>query len=251
MDGDRDAGSAEPRSLAQTLYAKAMGVGKQRLSQGPGSAVSVRTSDVIYYAYKRGLFPALRGLWWRHRLRYSGGRLFVGKSCRILFPRHLSVGHNVALGDHLYINCYGSTGVRLGNNVRIKEFGWVQVTSQLSNPGVGLTIEDDTYVGPHCVLGAGGGISVGRSVTIGAYVHLLAEQHRFQEPGRPIGEQGVSREGIRIGNGTWLGNASIVLDGVAIGENAVVGAGAVVTRDVPAWSVVAGNPARIIRRLDH
>jgi acetyltransferase-like isoleucine patch superfamily enzyme len=157
------------------------------------------------------------------------------------------VGRNVAIGEHVVMSCFGHEGVVLGDNVRIKEFGWIQVTSHLSDPGRGLTIGDDTYIGPHSVLGAAAGITIGRNATLGAYVQLLAENHGFDDPHRPVGEQGVTRRGITVGEGAWLGNGVIVLDGVHIGTNAVVGAGSVVTRDVPDGAVAVGNPARVIR----
>jgi acetyltransferase-like isoleucine patch superfamily enzyme len=223
-----------------------MGVDEAHLS-GDDAADALRVRDVLYYSMSKGLAPYLRGLTWAPRLHHSGGRLYVGARTKILFPSQLGVGHNVAIGDDTRLNCYGREGVRLGNNVRIKEFGWIQVSAHLSNPGMGLTIGSNTYIGPHCVIGAGGGVTIERDVTIGAYVHLLAENHGIEDRSRPVAEQGVTRKGIRIGRGAWLGNACIVLDGVSIGDNAVVGAGAVVTRDVAAGAVVAGNPAREIR----
>jgi acetyltransferase-like isoleucine patch superfamily enzyme len=225
-----------------------MGVGEKKLATGEPVSSSPKLQDVIYYSVRQGMQPWLRGFATKLRLKSSGGRFFVGRRAKILFPGRLSVGRNVALGDYVRINCYGAKGVVLGDNVRIKEHGWIQVTSHLSNPGLGLRVGSDTYIGPHCVIGAAGGIDIGEDVTIGAYVHLLAENHRFKADG-PVGEQGVQRYGIAIGRGAWLGNAAIVLDGVTIGENAVVGAGSVVTKDVAARTVVAGNPARVIKNL--
>ncbi len=235
-------------SLATRLYVRLMGIDRRRVAGTAASdTTQPRLRDVAYYAYRRGFWPYLRGLLLRPRLAGCGGRLFLGRQVRILFPGRLHVGRNVAISDHTFMNCYGARGVVLGDNVRIREHGWVQVTSQLTNPGKGLTVGADTYIGPHSVLGAGGGIAIGRNVTMGAYVQLLGEDHGFADPDRPINEQGVSRQGIRIGDDCWLGNSVIVLDGVSIGMGAVVGAGSVVTRDVPPRTIVAGNPARVIR----
>src|SRR5205814_1156385 len=110
-----------------------------------------------------------------------------------------------------------------------------------------LEVGANTYIGPHCVLGAAGGIRLGSDVTLGAYVQLLAENHEFTDPNVPINQQGVSRRGIVVEDGCWLGNSAIVLDGIRVGRRAVVGAGSVVTHDVPPGAVVAGNPARLIR----
>jgi acetyltransferase-like isoleucine patch superfamily enzyme len=234
-------------SLAAKTYRRMMGIDAKKISQAVDGRDAVRLRDVLYYGYRRGFWPFWRGLLFRRRLRGCAGRFFLGCHTNILFPNHLSVGWNVAIGDYVFMSCIGRRGVSLGSNVRIREFGWVQVTSHLTNLGEGLLIGDGTYVGPHCVLGAGGGISMGRDVTLGAYVQLLAEDHGFTNPRLPANEQGVTRRGIVIEDGCWLGNGVVVLDGVQIGERAVIGAAAVVTKDIPAGAVAAGNPARVIR----
>lgn len=235
---------------ATKIYGWLMGVRREKLSTGDTGRREPKFRDVLYYAYRRGFWPYARGLVLRPRLRACSGRFFLGRNANILFPSHLSVGRNTAIGDYVYMNCFGAQGISLGTNVRIREFGWIQVTSHLTNPGDGLSVGDDTYIGPHCILGAGGGIVVGRNVTCGAYVQLLAEDHGFADPHAPINEQGVTRRGITIGDGSWLGNSVIVLDGVRVGEGAVVGAGSVVTRDVPPGAIAAGIPARIIRQRE-
>jgi acetyltransferase-like isoleucine patch superfamily enzyme len=241
--------ASDEGSLADRMYRRLMAVRPETLAVGEGDkgAASVRLRDVVYYGYEKGLWQLLRGWVFRSRLRSSGRRFFLGRGTQILFPSHLSVGSNVAIGDYTYMNCFGKTGVKLGDDVRIREFGSVLVTSQLSHPGEGLEIGDGTYVGPHCILGAGGGIRVGRNVTFGAYVQILAENHEFADFDRPVNEQGVVRQGIVIEDGCWLGNSVIVLDGVNIGRNAVVGAGSIVTQSLPEGVVAVGNPARVIR----
>jgi acetyltransferase-like isoleucine patch superfamily enzyme len=234
-------------SPATALYARLMGIGREKLVSSAVGPSSLPLSVVLYYAYHKGFWPLLRGLMFRPRLRACGGRFFLGCQTKILFPSYLTVGRNVAIGDYVFMNCYGRDGVRLGNNVRIREFGWVQVTSHLTHPGEGLEVGDDTYIGPHSVLGAGGSVRIGRDVTVGAYVQILAENHNFADPRVAINEQGVTRRGITIDDGCWLGNSVIVLDGVHVGPRAVIGAGSIVTHDVPADAVAVGNPARVIR----
>lgn len=229
------------------LYARLQGVDPGLIGSGTRSAAEASLADVLYYAYMKGFWPFLRGLVHRPSFKRCGGRLFVGRGARILFPSRLSVGRNVAIGDHTFLNCFGSEGVVLGDNVRIREFGWVQATSHLNDPGKGLTVDRNTYIGPHSVLGAGGGISVGAEVAMGAYVQLLAENHRFDDISVPINRQGVTRRGIVVEDGCWLGNSVVVLDGVRIGHSSVIGAGSVVTEDMPPLSVAAGNPARVLR----
>ncbi len=204
--------------------------------------------ELLSFLWHRGGPARLRGLWRGWRLGSCGGRLFLGARTRLLFPRHLHVGRNVFIGDDSYVSGLSTGGVRLGNDVRIREGAWIQATSTLDCPGVGLSIGDGSYIGPRVILGAGGGIRLGARVTFGAAVHLLAENHAFADATRPIQEQGVTRAGIVVEDDVWIGNGVIVLDGVTIGRGAVVGAGSVVTRDVPAGGVAVGNPARVIRQ---
>jgi acetyltransferase-like isoleucine patch superfamily enzyme len=200
------------------------------------------------YLYHKGFWPLLRGLFYAPRLRACGLPFFVGRHTTILFPRYLRVGKNVAIGSNVSMQCLGREGVRLGNNVRLREGCSVIVTSMLSEPGIGLHIGENTYIGPGCILGAGGGITIGKNVTVGASVDLLAENHAFDDPTHLINQQGVTRRGICIEDDCWLGNKVLVLDGVTIGRGSVIGAGAVVTRDIPPLSVAVGNPARVRRQ---
>lgn len=205
-------------------------------------------SQLISYLYHKGFWPLVRGVLYAPHLQACQLPFFLGRRTTILFPRYLAVGWNVAIGDDVSMQCLGQGGVRLGDNVRLRERCSVIVTSVLAEPGVGLCVGDGTYVGPGCILGAGGGITIGRNVIIGAGVDLLAENHRFDDPARPINQQGVSRRGISVEDDCWIGNKAMVLDGVTIGRGAVIGAGAVVTRDVPPLSVAAGSPARVLRQ---
>ncbi|MEU6784798.1 acyltransferase [Nonomuraea angiospora] len=107
-----------------------------------------------------------------------------------------------------------------------------------------VVMGDDCTVNPYAVVR--GNIVLGDAVRIGAHTSLLGFNHGTA-PDRPVFRQAITSKGIRIGDDVWIGSNVVVLDGVTIGDHAVVGAGAVVTKDVPAWAMVAGNPARRIR----
>lgn len=235
-------------SLKTRLYALAIGRPADPAAAGSPSlaALDVSWGELLAYLWVKGGPARLRGVWTGWRLGVCGGRLFVGPRTRILFPRRLSVGRNCFLGGDSYVNALAVNGMRLGDDVRIREHAWIQATSVLTHPGVGLVIGAGTYIGPRCVLGAGGGITIGARVTFGAGVQLLAENHEFRDASRLIQDQGVTRAGITVEDDVWVGNQVIVLDGVHIGRGAVIGAGAVVTRDVPPMAIVVGNPAHAV-----
>jgi len=228
------------------LKTRLYGLALAREAQGAPREVEASFGEVIQYLWKRGGRSWLRGVMWRYRFHRCGGRLFVGKNAQILYPRYISLGRNVCFGDYASVNGMSWNGLRLGNNVRIREHVWIQATSSLADLGEGLVIGDNTYIGPRCMIGAGGGIRIGNNVTIGAAVDLLAENHRFEDADTLINEQGVTRKGIVVEDDVWIGNGAIILDGVRIAKGAVIGAGSIVTKNVASFAIVAGNPARVI-----
>ena len=92
-----------------------------------------------------------------------------------------------------------------------------------------------------------GDITLGDAVRIGAHTSILAFNHTMTDPDLEVFRQPISSRGITIGNDVWVGSHVVILDGVTVGDKAVIAAGAVVTKDVPAGAVVGGNPARVLR----
>lgn len=90
-------------------------------------------------------------------------------------------------------------------------------------------------------------VEIGDAVLVADDVYVSDFDHRYADLTVPIKDQGITKERVRIGNDVWLGTKATVVRGVTIGDGAVVGANAVVTRDVPAYGVAVGNPARVIR----
>ena len=96
-----------------------------------------------------------------------------------------------------------------------------------------------------------GGISIGSGVRIGNRTTILTSDHFYEDPDVPIYQQGITTKGgVKIADDVFIGANVTVLDGVSIGTHSVIGAGSVVTKDVPSYCVAAGNPARVIRRID-
>jgi maltose O-acetyltransferase len=114
--------------------------------------------------------------------------------------------------------------------------------------GTNTSIGDHFYANTGCIFLDSAPVTIGDRVLFGPAVQLLAVTHPLDAKLRAQGLEHA--EPIAIGDDAWLGGGVIVLPGVTIGDRAVVGAGSVVTRDVPADTVVAGNPARVIRSLE-
>jgi acetyltransferase-like isoleucine patch superfamily enzyme len=107
-----------------------------------------------------------------------------------------------------------------------------------------ISLGADSTINPFCVVR--GRVTIGDAVRIGAHTSLLAFNHGTA-PGRPIFQQPHTALGITIGDDVWIGSNVTILDGITIGPHSIIGAGAVVTKDVPANTITAGNPARVLR----
>ncbi len=113
-------------------------------------------------------------------------------------------------------------------------------------------VRGDVAFGDDCTINAyaciSGQVRCGNGVRIASHVSIVGFNHGFEDSDRPIHEQGLTSVGIDIGNDVWIGANAVIVDGVNIGRGAVIAAGAVVTRDVPPLAIVAGVPAKVIRR---
>ena len=139
------------------------------------------------------------------------------------------------------------SGISIGADVDVRAYAFLE---SISEPGqVRISIGDGTYVGPFARISALGGVTIGRQVLIADRCYLSDTGHAYEDVDRPIKQQPL-REGrqVHIEDGAWLGIGVAVIGDVTVGRNAVVGAHSVVREDVPAFSVVSGDPARVIRR---
>ena len=149
---------------------------------------------------------------------------------------------NVQLaGIHHLRGCYWlDLGVVIGSDVRFSDH--VKIVGPAN-----LRIGRNSKILNRVILDARGGLNIGDHTQIGFESIILTSTHRFGDLERPILEQGMQGQAVRIGSDVWIGARVIVLPGVTIGDHAIVGAGAVVTKDVPDQAIVAGNPAKLIR----
>lgn len=224
---------------------RAKGAGNRSVSFK--SPYATKGSLAAWY-WRRGVIPGLRGFFRSRLYGAAGGPLLIGAGVKILGGKHIFFGRGVVVGDHCWFSCFSRDGVRIGNNVTIREYGWIQCSSSLSRPlGVGITIGSGSYLGPRCYLGASGPITIGAECDIGGSFTVLAENHTIPEDRSLIRNHGTVARGILIGDHCWIGNNVTILDGVSVGEGTVIGAGAVVTRDLPSFSVAHGVPAKVSR----
>lgn len=218
----------------------------QAVKSDPGYVIDpgIGLSELIGEFWRRGA-AALRAQWTLRRVR--GGRLrFAERGVEIRHRRRLSVGSGTVIEAHARLHCLSRQGFSIGRRVTIGKFAILECTSVLWSLGKGLRIGDDSSVGDWSFVGCGGGVEIGNRVIMGQRVAIHSQNHRFDRTDVPIQRQGVTEEGVRIGDGCWLGSGSVILDGVVLGSDCVVAAGAVVTTSFPDNSVIAGVPARLL-----
>ncbi len=156
----------------------------------------------------------------------------VGKDFRAINPRFLEVsGPNISIEDHVHFMALRDKPVRLAV---FEGLGRISIGSySIINPGVRISSADAIEIGQSCMLAMNCYLS-------DADWHDI--HHRIYAPG--------AHKPIKLGNNVWIGDSALVCKGVTIGDNSIVGAWSVVTKDVPANVIVAGNPARVVRSLD-
>jgi acetyltransferase-like isoleucine patch superfamily enzyme len=145
-----------------------------------------------------------------------GAQLEVGPRARLVLGRWSWIGH--------------------GCKIRVHE-GEVRIGAK-------------TVIGQECTISAYQHVSIGRECVVADRVMLIDFDHGVVEVERPIRLQGIYKRDVHVGHNCWLGYGVCVLRGVTVGNNAIVGTSAVVTRDVPENAVATGIPARVIRRRD-
>jgi acetyltransferase-like isoleucine patch superfamily enzyme len=164
-------------------------------------------------------------LYWRTRFASCGRTLSIGEHGEIACPT------NIRLGDRIYID--------RGIVLRACEGGSIDIGDDFGANGNVRLIAD-----------CGGRIEIGDKVIIGPNVVLRAADHAMERIDLPIREQGHAAGVIRIGNDVWIAANVVVLRDVSIGDHAVIGAGSVVTGDIPPYAVATGAPARVVRMRD-
>lgn len=179
---------------------------------------------------------------------HSEGWPAIEQGVRICQPRNLTLHKGVYLDHGVYLHACPE-GIEIGQNTYVMHRAELHVYNFRGLEQSRIKVGRNCIIGEFSIIRGQGGVVIGDDVIIAPHVQIMAVDHVFDDPNRPILEQGLRALGIEIEDGVWIGAGAIILDGIRIGRGAVVGAGAVVTRDVAPHTVVAGVPARLIRRI--
>jgi acetyltransferase-like isoleucine patch superfamily enzyme len=143
--------------------------------------------------------------------------------------------------------------IHVGRGVLVGRQATLAAGYGVGDPGLpdrALVIGDGCVLGARITITAHQHVELGDSVFTGQSVFITDASHGYQDPETPIGKQFGPHQPVSIGSGTWIGHGVVILPGTRIGRNVVVAAGAVVRGEIEDHAVVAGSPARVVRRLE-
>jgi acetyltransferase-like isoleucine patch superfamily enzyme len=192
-------------------------------------------------------FAVLRGFYYKMFFGSSDGLLFVGKHCRIKHCHKIRAGKTITIGDNVEINALSQEGIKLGNNVTILRNTVIECTGNIRYMGEGLVIGNNVGIAQNCFIQVRGKVTIGSNVMFGPNVSIFSENHGFEDLDTPMISQPTIRQAVVIEDDVWLGTRSVILSGVKIGKGSIIAAGALVNKDIPPYSVVAGVPAKVIK----
>ncbi|MGQ9618256.1 MAG: DapH/DapD/GlmU-related protein [Candidatus Aminicenantia bacterium] len=188
-----------------------------------------------------GLF--LRKIFYPLLFKKVGENCFFGKNITLRQPHKIVLGDNCIIDDFCVLDgkSHHDTSIVIGNNVFINR------NTVLSSHFEKIEVGDNTDIGPNCLIQAGGPIKIGRNVITSAYCYFVASTRKIERINVPVIAQGTYSKGIEIGDNCYLGAFVMVNDGVKIGRDSVIGAGSIVLKDIPEFTVAYGIPAKPVR----
>jgi acetyltransferase-like isoleucine patch superfamily enzyme len=155
--------------------------------------------------------------------------------------KNVFLSDKVRIYEGVKLNTEHGGKIAIGNNCELL-YGVLIMTY-----GGFVEIGNNCSINPYTVLYGHGGLKIGNNVLIAGHTLIIPSNHNFDDLSKPIYHQGETKKGIVIEDDVWIGSGCRILDGVTIHSGAIVAAGAVVTKDVPPFSIVGGVPAKVIK----
>ena len=186
----------------------------------------------------------LRRRAYRHLFRKLGPSAIIGRDVTIRGAKRITIGRGVAIDDNVVLDARGENGtIEIGDGVLISRNTIIRARNGAIRIGTGSDI------GANCLLATDQHLEIGSNVLIAAFTYVCAGgNHAFDRTDIPIIKQGfVPKGGVLIEDDVWIGAHGMVMDGVTIQQGSVLGAHAIVNRNIPAFSVAWGQPAKCQR----
>lgn len=185
-----------------------------------------------------------RDEYYKSVLKNMGENTHIGIGVKITNPQYISLGNNVRICDGATLIARGEKGISIGDNTTIKE----NVLLDSEHPIDGyIDIKNNVYVGTGSRLFGHVGLEIGEFCLLAQNITITPYSHKFADPNTVIIRQGGNREKVTIGRDCYLGMSVSVMYSGSIGDGSVIGAGSVVVKPIPPYSVAVGVPAKVIK----
>jgi acetyltransferase-like isoleucine patch superfamily enzyme len=200
----------------------------------------------IFGSFPGALGLLLRGRLYKLLLKQIGRGAVIGEGIAVHHPQKISLGRKVAISYGCLLDARGDTnaGIVIGDNVIIGR------NSSIVCKEGDIFIGNNVGIGANSTIGAvaGNTIVIGDNVLIAPYVYIGGSSYHTERIDIPFSLQGLDPQGgVSVGDNTWLGANVTLLDGVSVGHDAIIAAGAVVTRNVPDFAIAMGIPAKVVK----
>lgn len=172
-----------------------------------------------------------------------GKKVYIEKNVTIHGISNIKIGKKCKIFQGTILNATNGKIIFFDNVT-------ICVNSIINSAGGIISIDSGTTVGDLCNLYGQGSLKIGKDVMIASCVQIVPNQHEYKDISVAIKFQPEKSKGITINDGCWIGTNVVILDNIKIGKNSVIGAGSVVNKNIPDYSVAAGVPCQIVKQYN-
>jgi len=209
-----------------------------------GKFIWQSTMLTLFSSFPTVVGSVLRPIAYKGVLGSVGSSCLIEKNVRFIVPQRIFLGDRVFIGENSYLSVRDKGQIIIKDNTQILRGCIFRAWDGK------ITINESVYITDGVIFYGHGGIEIGKYSGLASNVKIYSGEHTFKDPSIPIMMQGGVHKKVIIGEDVHVYASAIVLGGVTIGNGAVIGAGAVVTKDIPSYSIAVGLPAKVIGKRD-
>ena len=173
---------------------------------------------------------------------------FRGANVKMYCKSKIFIGKGVTIARGCYLDALSVEGIKIGRNSSLGKNTYIECSGSLKNIGKGIMVGNYVGLGANNFFGCAGGVIIGDNTIMGNFVSFHSENHEYSKKNIPIRLQGITREGISIGEDCWIGSKATILDGVFVEDGCIIAAGSLLLRGkYKKDGIYGGVPAKLIK----